>query len=77
MHESRAPTREAVSEKLLSSNLVKDPQQCKFTMLRKDKNKNGKKNPKTRITRKKARKLSKKKTKLERLQEVLVNTIGD
>ena len=39
-------------------------------MLREDKNKNGKRNPKTQITGKKTRKLSKKKTKLEKLQEV-------
>jgi hypothetical protein len=40
-------------------------------MLREDKNENGKRNPETWITRKKARKLSKKKAKLEKLQEVL------
>jgi hypothetical protein len=39
-------------------------------MLRKDKNKNGKRNPKTQITRKKERNTSKKKEKLEKLQEV-------
>jgi hypothetical protein len=39
-------------------------------MLRKDKNKNGKRNPKTQITGKKARNFSKKKAKLEKLQEV-------
>jgi hypothetical protein len=39
-------------------------------MLREDKNKNGKRNPETQITGKKARKLSKKKAKLEKLQEV-------
>jgi hypothetical protein len=49
---------------------VKDPQQCEVTMLRGDKNKNGKRNPVTQITGKKARKLSKKKAKLEKLQEV-------
>jgi hypothetical protein len=70
MQESRAPTLEIVREEVVSSNLVKDPQQCKFTMLRKDKNKNGKKNPKTQITRKKARKISKKKENLEKLQKV-------
>jgi hypothetical protein len=36
-------------------------------MLRVDKNNNGKRNPMTQITRKKARKLSKKKEKLEKL----------
>jgi hypothetical protein len=49
---------------------VKDPQQCEVTMLRKDKNNNGKRNPETYITGKKERKLSKKKEKLEKLQEV-------
>jgi hypothetical protein len=39
-------------------------------MLREDKNKNGKKNLVTQFTGRKARKLSKKKGKLERLQEV-------
>jgi hypothetical protein len=43
-------------------------------MLRKDKNKNGKRNPETQITRKKARKLSKKKSKLEKLLEVSEKT---
>jgi hypothetical protein len=43
-------------------------------MLRENKNKNGKKNPETRITGKKARRLSKKKAMLEKLQEVLVKT---
>jgi hypothetical protein len=70
MQESRAPTPETVREEVLSSNLVKDPQQCEVTMLRKDKNNNGKRNPEMQITGKKARKLSKKKAKLEKLQEV-------
>jgi hypothetical protein len=39
-------------------------------MPRGDKNQNGKRNPVTQITGKKARKLSKKKAKLEKLQEV-------
>jgi hypothetical protein len=39
------------------------------TLLREDKNKNGKRNPETQITGKKARKLSKKKAKLEKLQK--------
>ena len=43
-------------------------------MLREDKNMNGKRNPKTRITGKKARKLSKKKEKLEKLQEASERT---
>jgi hypothetical protein len=43
-------------------------------MLREDKNENGKRNPKTQITRKKARNLSKKKAKLERLHKVPEDT---
>jgi hypothetical protein len=43
---------------------MKDPQQCEVTMLRKDNNKNGKRNPEMQIIEKKARKLSKKKAKL-------------
>jgi hypothetical protein len=38
-------------------------------MLREDKNKNGKRNPETQIIEKKARKLNKKKAKLEKLQK--------
>jgi hypothetical protein len=48
---------------------LKDPQQCKVTTLRDDKNKNGKRNPETQIIGKKAIKLGKKKAKLEKLQE--------
>jgi hypothetical protein len=70
MQESREPTTETVREEVLSSNLVKYPQQCEVTMLRKDKNNNGKRNPETQITGKKARNLSKKKENLEKLQEV-------
>jgi hypothetical protein len=43
-------------------------------MLREDKNQNGKRNPVTQITRKKARNVSKNKAKLEKLQEVLEKT---
>jgi hypothetical protein len=39
-------------------------------MLRENKNENGKRNPETQITGRKARNLSKKKEKLEKLQEV-------
>jgi hypothetical protein len=50
---------------------VKDPQQCEVTMIiRKDNKKNGKRNPEMQITGKKARNLSKKKEKLEKLEEV-------
>jgi hypothetical protein len=46
-------------------------------MLKEDKNKNGKRNIETHITGKKARKLSKKKSKLEKLQEVPENTLQE
>jgi hypothetical protein len=48
---------------------MKDHQQCKVIMPREDKNQNGKRNPITQIIVKKARKLSKKKEKIEKLQE--------
>jgi hypothetical protein len=69
MQKSREPTPKTVREEVLSSNLVKDPQQCEVTMLRKDKNNNGKRNPEMQITRKKDRNLRKKKSKLAKLQE--------
>jgi hypothetical protein len=49
---------------------MKDPPQCEFIMPRGDKNDNGKRKLVIQITRKKARKLSKKREKLEKLQEV-------
>jgi hypothetical protein len=49
---------------------MEDHQKCEVTMPRGDKNQNGKRNPVTQITGKKARKLNKKKAKLEKLQEV-------
>jgi len=70
MQERREPTPEVVREEVLHSNPLKHPRQCEVTMLREDKNKNGKRNLETQITGKKARKLSKKKEKLEKLQEV-------
>jgi hypothetical protein len=70
MQDRRAPTPEIVREEVSHLDPLKDPQQCEVTTLREDKNKNGKRNPVTQITGKKARNLSKKKAKLERLQEV-------
>jgi hypothetical protein len=43
----------------------KEPQQCEVTLSKEDKNQNGKRNSKTKLTGKKARKLSKKKDKIE------------
>jgi hypothetical protein len=70
MQERRIPTLELIREEVLPLNPLKSHQQREATTLREDKNKNGKRNPETHITGKKARKLSKKKSKLEKLQEV-------
>jgi hypothetical protein len=56
---------------------LKEHQQCEVTMLREDKDKNGKRNLETQITGKKARKLSKKKVKLEKLQNVPEKTLQE
>jgi hypothetical protein len=64
MQERRIPTLELIRNEALPSNPLKEHWQCEATMLREDKNKNGKRNPKTQITGKKERKLSKKKSKL-------------
>jgi hypothetical protein len=45
IQESRASTLETVREEVLPSNPVKDPQLCEVTMPRRDKKKNGKRNP--------------------------------
>jgi hypothetical protein len=68
VQESRAPTPDR--EEVLALNPTKDHQQCEVTMPKGDKNQNGRRNIETWITRKKARKLSKKKAKLKKLQEV-------
>jgi hypothetical protein len=74
MQEESMSTLEIVREGTLTSEYVRAHQQREATMLRKDKNKNGKRNLETHIIGKKARKLSKKKAKLERLQEILEKT---
>jgi hypothetical protein len=71
VQESRAPTPER--EEVLPLNPMKDPPQCEVIMPRGDKNDNGKRKPVIQITGKKARKLSKKREKLEKLQEVPEN----
>jgi hypothetical protein len=65
VQENREPTPER--EEVLPLN---DLQQCEVTMPREDKNNNGKRKTVTQITGKKARNLSKKKARLEKLQEV-------
>ena len=67
MHERREPTPEVVREEILHAKLLREHQQCEVTMLREDKSTNGKRNPKTQITRKKVRNISKKNENLERL----------
>jgi hypothetical protein len=48
----------------------KEPQQREVTLPKEDKNQNGKRNSETKLTGKKARKLSKKRDKIEKLQKV-------
>jgi hypothetical protein len=50
---------------------LKDSQQHVVTISKEDKNQNGKKNTETKLTEKKARKLSKKRAKIEKLHNVL------
>jgi hypothetical protein len=49
---------------------LKDSQQRVVTISKEDKNQNGKKNTETKLTGKKARKLSRKRAKIEKLQKV-------
>jgi hypothetical protein len=65
---SGAPTPDR--EEVLLSNPMKESQQREVTMPKGDKNQNGKRNTKMKITGKKARKLSKKRAKIEKLQKV-------
>jgi hypothetical protein len=67
MQERRAPTLEIIKEEVLHLTPLNDHQQRKVPSLRENKNENGKRNPETQVTGKKARKLSKKKAKLEKL----------
>ena len=71
MQEGRMLTLELIREGILTSNPSKAHHQCEVTALGEDKNKNGKRNSKTvketQITGNKARKLSEKKDKLEKL----------
>ena len=54
-------------EEVSPLDLRKDPRQCKVTMSREDKIQNGKMVTETKLTRKKARKLSKKRAKIRNL----------
>jgi hypothetical protein len=61
-------------EGVLPLDLKKEPQQREVTMSREDKTQNGKRMIETKLTRKKARKLSNKRAKIEKLQKVLEET---
>ena len=73
MQERSISTQELLRGGILTSNPLRAQQQCEVTTLGEDKNKNGKRIPKTfretLIMGNEARKLSKKKSKLEKLQE--------
>jgi hypothetical protein len=56
-------------EKVSPSNLRKESQQREVTMSKEDKNQNGKRHTEMKLTGKKARKLSKKRAKIEKLQK--------
>jgi hypothetical protein len=62
-------------EGVLPSDLKKKSQQCEVTMSREDRNQNGKRPTELKTTEKKARKLSKKKVKVEKLQEIPGGTL--
>ena len=53
MQDRRTPTPEIVSKEVLHLKPLREHQQCEVTMLREDKNKNGKRNLVTQITGKK------------------------
>jgi hypothetical protein len=64
-------------EEVLPLNPRKESQQCGVTMSNEDKNQNGKIHIKMMLTRKKARKLSKKRAKIEKLQKVPEGTLQE
>jgi hypothetical protein len=70
MQERSTTTPEIEKEGTLTTEFVREHQQCEVTLQGEDKNKNGKRNLETQIIGKKVRKLSKKKTKLEKLRDV-------
>jgi hypothetical protein len=61
-------------QKVLPLSPRKESQQRTVTMLKEDKNQNGKETTETKLTGKKARKLSKKRAKSEKLQKILEGT---
>jgi hypothetical protein len=58
------------TEEVLPLISRKEPQQHEVTLSKEDKNQNGKRNSEMKLTGKKARKLSKKRAKIEKLQKV-------
>jgi hypothetical protein len=68
VQESRAST--PAREEVLPMHPTKESQQCEVTMPKEDKNQNGKRNNEMKLTGKKARNLSKKREKIEKLQKV-------
>jgi hypothetical protein len=74
MQERSIATPEIAKEGTLTAESLRTHQQYEVTLLREDKNKNGKRNPETQITEKKESKLGKKKAKLEKLWDVLEQT---
>jgi hypothetical protein len=77
MQERRTPTPKLIKEEVFQLNPMNNPQECEVTMIRVYKNKNGNRDPTTQITGKKARKLNKKRAKLEKLHEVPVKTLQE
>jgi hypothetical protein len=77
LQEESISSQEVIIKEVLPLNPFKAHQHREATMIREDKNKNGKRNTKTHITGKKARKISKKKAKLQKLQEVPEKTLQE
>ena len=61
-------------EKVVPLSLGRETQQCEVTMTKENQNQNGKRTTETKLTEKKARKLSKKRANIDRLQRVLEGT---
>jgi hypothetical protein len=78
IQERSLSTQEVLREGILTSDSLEAPQQCEATMLKEDKNKNGKRIPETiretQITRKNEMNLNKEKDKLEKMQEATETT---
>jgi hypothetical protein len=72
VQKSRAST--PAREEVLPVHPTKESQQREITMPKKDKNNNGKRNTETKLTGKKARKLSKKRENIKKLQKVREGT---